>query len=54
MHVDVRPGEPLQYRFAVAAVCRHGRTDDTVIGECFQGALRHCVDREWRGQGLDV
>jgi hypothetical protein len=30
---------------AVAAVSRHGRADDTVIGECFQGALRHCVVR---------
>ena len=43
-----------QHLFAVAAVGRHERGDAAVIGESLQRRFRHGVDRERRGEGLDV
>ena len=53
---DVDPGllELLQDLLGVAAVGRHQVADLAVVGEGEQGRLRHRVDREGRGEGLDV
>ena len=52
--VDSGLGKLVQHRFAVTAIGRHDQADFAVIGKAFQGALRHCVNRERGGQLLDV
>ncbi len=52
--VDTRLGEAGENRLAVAAIRRERLADLAVIGEGFQGALRHGVDREGRGERLHI
>ncbi len=52
--VDPGLGELGQDLLGVAAVGREEVGDLAVVGEGVQGRLRHRVDREGRGEGLDV
>src|SRR5262249_48341702 len=52
--VDTGLGEPGQDLLAVATVGRQDLTELAVLGEGLQSAFGHGVDREGRGEGLDV
>src|SRR5262249_6870430 len=52
--VDTSLGELIQYRLALAAVGRHDFADFSVIGQRFEGAFGHGIDRERRRKRFDV
>ena len=54
VEVDAGLPELSQDCFAITAIGRQDAVNFAVIGEGFQGGLRHCVNRQWRGQRLDV
>src|ERR1700738_1255115 len=52
--IDTRLGEARQYCLAIASIRGEGRPDFAMVAEGLEGALRHRIDGEGRGESLDV
>src|SRR5690242_12410543 len=52
--VDARLGEASEHRLAVAAISRHHLADLAVFGDGLEGAFRHGVYREGRGERPNI